>query len=95
MSNSVLKWPSATAANPSGEAGQLAGALIASWIFPQLGIHLGSGIVSEILEAAIGAVLLLSIIRLVRARSRGEEAGTAHGANVGVRLQAVEMARRV
>jgi uncharacterized membrane protein YeaQ/YmgE (transglycosylase-associated protein family) len=48
----------------------IAGAFLASWIFPQLGIHLGSGIVAEILEAAIGAILLLVIIRLVRGRSR-------------------------
>lgn len=46
------------------------GAFIASWIFPQLGIHLGSGILSAIIEAAIGAILLLVIIRLVRGRSR-------------------------
>jgi uncharacterized membrane protein YeaQ/YmgE (transglycosylase-associated protein family) len=46
------------------------GAFIASWIFPQLGIHLGSGIVSAIVEAAIGAILLLVIIRLIRGRSR-------------------------
>jgi uncharacterized membrane protein YeaQ/YmgE (transglycosylase-associated protein family) len=48
----------------------IAGAFIASLIFPQLGIHFGSGIVSEIVEAAIGAVLLLLIIRLVRGQSR-------------------------
>ena len=48
----------------------VAGAFIASWIFPQLGIHLGSGIVSAIVEAAIGAILLLAIIRLIRGRSR-------------------------
>ena len=48
----------------------VAGAFIANWIFPQLGIRLGTGIVSEILEAAIGAALLLLIIRLVRGRSR-------------------------
>jgi uncharacterized membrane protein YeaQ/YmgE (transglycosylase-associated protein family) len=48
----------------------VAGAFIASWILPQLGIHLGSGIVSAIIEAAIGAVLLLVIVRLVRGRNR-------------------------
>jgi uncharacterized membrane protein YeaQ/YmgE (transglycosylase-associated protein family) len=48
----------------------IAGAFIASWIFPQLGIHLGSGIVAAIISAAIGAVLLLVIIRLVRGQSR-------------------------
>lgn len=48
----------------------IAGAFIASWIFPQLGIHLGSGIVSKIVDAAIGAILLLVIIRFARGRSR-------------------------
>ena len=46
------------------------GAFIASWNFPQLGINLGSGILSAIVEAAIGAILLLVIIRLIRGRSR-------------------------
>jgi uncharacterized membrane protein YeaQ/YmgE (transglycosylase-associated protein family) len=48
----------------------IAGAFIASWLFPQLGIHLGSGIVSAIVEAAVGAILLLLIIRLVHGQSR-------------------------
>jgi hypothetical protein len=37
----------------------------------------GVGIVSEVLEAAIGATLLLVIIRSIRERSRWEEAGAA------------------
>ena len=44
----------------------VAGALIASLLFPRLGIHLGSGIVSEIIYSAIGAIILLLIVRLVR-----------------------------
>jgi uncharacterized membrane protein YeaQ/YmgE (transglycosylase-associated protein family) len=56
----------------------IAGAFIASWIFPQLGFHLGSGIVSQIVYAAIGAILLLLIIRLVRGQSRwGGSSGRA------------------
>jgi uncharacterized membrane protein YeaQ/YmgE (transglycosylase-associated protein family) len=43
----------------------IAGAFIASWILPQLAIHLGSDIVSAIVSAAIGAVLLLLILTLV------------------------------
>jgi uncharacterized membrane protein YeaQ/YmgE (transglycosylase-associated protein family) len=42
------------------------GAFIGSWLFPQLGIHLGAGILSAIINATIGASLLLLIIRLVR-----------------------------
>jgi uncharacterized membrane protein YeaQ/YmgE (transglycosylase-associated protein family) len=44
----------------------VAGALIASLLFPRLGIHLGTGIVSEIIYSAIGAIILLLIVRLVR-----------------------------
>src|SRR3954454_23912864 len=43
------------------------GAFVGSWLLPQLGIHLGTGMVSAIVNATIGAVLLLLVIRLVRA----------------------------
>jgi len=39
------------------------GALLGSWLLPQLGIHIASGIVSSIIVATIGAVLLLLILR--------------------------------
>ena len=42
------------------------GAFIGSWLLPQLGIHLGSGIISAIVNATIGAVLLLFVVRLFR-----------------------------
>jgi uncharacterized membrane protein YeaQ/YmgE (transglycosylase-associated protein family) len=42
------------------------GAFIGSWLLPQLGLHLGTGIVAAILNATIGALLLLLILRLVR-----------------------------
>jgi uncharacterized membrane protein YeaQ/YmgE (transglycosylase-associated protein family) len=48
----------------------IAGALVASFLFPRLGIHLGSGLVSEIIYSAIGAVLLLLVVRLVRSGGR-------------------------
>jgi len=48
----------------------IAGAFIASWIFPQLRFHLGSGIIPEIVEAAVGAILLLLVIGLVHGRRR-------------------------
>src|SRR3954464_11371208 len=44
----------------------IAGALIASLFFPRLGIHLGSGLLSEIIYSAIGAIILLLVVRLVR-----------------------------
>jgi uncharacterized membrane protein YeaQ/YmgE (transglycosylase-associated protein family) len=44
----------------------VAGALISSLLFPRLGIHLGVGLVSEIIYSAIGAVILLLVVRLLR-----------------------------
>jgi uncharacterized membrane protein YeaQ/YmgE (transglycosylase-associated protein family) len=35
-------------------------------LLPQFGLHLGSGIISAIINATIGALLLLLVIRLVR-----------------------------
>jgi len=46
----------------------IAGAFVASFLFPKLGIHIGTGLISEIIYSAIGAVLLLLIVRLVRGR---------------------------
>jgi uncharacterized membrane protein YeaQ/YmgE (transglycosylase-associated protein family) len=48
----------------------IVGALIASWLFPWLGIRLGTGILREIIDATIGAVLLLVIVGLFSRRSR-------------------------
>jgi uncharacterized membrane protein YeaQ/YmgE (transglycosylase-associated protein family) len=49
----------------------IAGALIASWLFPKLGIAIGTGgLVREIIYSAIGAVLLLLVVRLVRTGGR-------------------------
>jgi len=48
----------------------IGGALLASFLFPKLGIHLGTGLVSEILYSAIGAVVLLLIVRLFRTGGR-------------------------
>jgi uncharacterized membrane protein YeaQ/YmgE (transglycosylase-associated protein family) len=48
----------------------IAGALVASLLFPKLGIHIGTGLVSEIIYSAIGAIILLLIVRLVRTGGR-------------------------
>ncbi len=42
------------------------GAFIGAWLLPQLHVHLGSGTLAAIVNATIGAVLLLFLIRLVR-----------------------------
>ena len=44
----------------------VAGAFIGDWLLPQLGIHLGSSTISAIVDATIGAVILLLIMRLFR-----------------------------
>ena len=46
------------------------GAFIGDWLMPQLHFHLGAGVVAAIINATIGAVLLLLVIRLVRGRGR-------------------------
>jgi uncharacterized membrane protein YeaQ/YmgE (transglycosylase-associated protein family) len=46
------------------------GAFIGDWMLPRLGIHLGFGLISAIINATIGAIVLLLIIRLVRGRRR-------------------------
>ena len=44
----------------------IGGALVATFLFPRLGIHLGFGLVSEIIYSAIGAIILLLVVRLLR-----------------------------
>jgi uncharacterized membrane protein YeaQ/YmgE (transglycosylase-associated protein family) len=48
----------------------IAGSLVASFLFPKLGIHIGTGLISEIIYSAIGAVILLLIVRLIRTGGR-------------------------
>jgi uncharacterized membrane protein YeaQ/YmgE (transglycosylase-associated protein family) len=48
----------------------IVGALIGSWLLPRLDVHLGVGIVAAIVQATIGAVLLLVVLKLVRGRGR-------------------------
>ncbi|MCL2430826.1 MAG: GlsB/YeaQ/YmgE family stress response membrane protein [Alphaproteobacteria bacterium] len=49
----------------------LLGALIGDWLLPRLNIHLGSGIVSLIASAMIGAIVLLFVLRLIGGRGWG------------------------
>jgi uncharacterized membrane protein YeaQ/YmgE (transglycosylase-associated protein family) len=49
----------------------LVGALIGSWLLPRVGVDLGSGLLAAILDATIGAVILLLVLRLVMGRRRG------------------------
>jgi uncharacterized membrane protein YeaQ/YmgE (transglycosylase-associated protein family) len=43
----------------------LLGAFIGDWLLPQLNIHLGVAIVALIINAVIGAIVLLLILRLI------------------------------
>jgi uncharacterized membrane protein YeaQ/YmgE (transglycosylase-associated protein family) len=45
------------------------GALIASALFPSLGLHGGGGILAAIITAILGAVILLLIVGLIRQAS--------------------------
>jgi uncharacterized membrane protein YeaQ/YmgE (transglycosylase-associated protein family) len=46
------------------------GAFIGNWLLPQLHIHLGIGIVSLIINATLGAIVLLAILRVASGRRR-------------------------
>ena len=42
------------------------GALVAGWLLPQLGIVLASGMLGSILDATVGAVVVLVILSLIK-----------------------------
>lgn len=42
------------------------GSFIAGWLLPKLGFHVGVGFVAAVIDAAIGAIILLLVIRLIR-----------------------------
>lgn len=42
----------------------IVGAFIGNWLLPKIGIYLGTGIVSAIVNATVGAILLLLVVRL-------------------------------
>ncbi len=44
------------------------GAFIGNWLWPKLGIHLGTHLVGQIVSATLGAVILLLILGLFRRR---------------------------
>ena len=48
----------------------LLGALIGDWLLPRLNIHIGVGIVALIINAFIGAIVLLLFLRLVGGRGK-------------------------
>lgn len=44
----------------------IAGAFVASWLFPRLGLHIGVGILASIIYSMLGAIILLLIFRLIK-----------------------------
>jgi uncharacterized membrane protein YeaQ/YmgE (transglycosylase-associated protein family) len=54
------------------------GAFIGDWLLPRLNIHIGVGTVALVLNATIGAIVLLVIIRVVAGR-RGWGGGWGNG----------------
>lgn len=42
------------------------GALLASWLLPRLGVSLGSSTFRDIINATIGAVIVLVVLSLIR-----------------------------
>ena len=44
------------------------GAFVGSWFLPKLGVHLGAGLINAIINATVGAILLLLLVRLLRGR---------------------------
>jgi uncharacterized membrane protein YeaQ/YmgE (transglycosylase-associated protein family) len=49
----------------------IVGALIGDWLMPRLNLHIWSGLTGMIIQAAIGAVVLLVILRSVGASAWG------------------------
>jgi len=45
------------------------GAFIGGWLFQQMGVSAGAGILGAIVTATIGAIVLLALLRMVRASS--------------------------
>jgi uncharacterized membrane protein YeaQ/YmgE (transglycosylase-associated protein family) len=61
----------------------IVGAFIGTWLLPQLGIRLGTGIVAAIIAATIGAVVLLLILALL-GRGGGGRLFRSSGSGGGV-----------
>ena len=44
----------------------IVGALVGGWLLPRLGIYIGGGIIAAIINAAIGAIIVLFVISLIK-----------------------------
>ena len=43
----------------------IVGAFIGNWLLPKIGLHLGTGLVSAFVNATLGAIALLLVVRLL------------------------------
>ena len=43
------------------------GAFIGDWLLPRLGVHLGTGLSLAVFNATVGAIVLLVLVRVIRA----------------------------
>ena len=62
------------------------GAFIGDWLLPQLSIHLGTGMIALIVNATLGAIVLLIVLRLISGLGGG---GWRGGAGAGSRQKHV------
>jgi uncharacterized membrane protein YeaQ/YmgE (transglycosylase-associated protein family) len=44
----------------------VSGAYIGNWLAPRLGVHFGTGLMRVGLDATVGAIILLFLVRLIR-----------------------------
>jgi len=67
--------PASTACNRFGLVGDAAigivGALIGDWLLHRLGVHLSSGVIGLVINATIGAIVLLLVLRVMGASGWG------------------------
>jgi uncharacterized membrane protein YeaQ/YmgE (transglycosylase-associated protein family) len=43
----------------------IVGAFIGNWLLPRIGLHLGTGLIAAFVNATLGAIVLLLVVRLV------------------------------
>jgi uncharacterized membrane protein YeaQ/YmgE (transglycosylase-associated protein family) len=43
----------------------IVGAVVAGWLLPRIGLYIGGGLIGDIINATIGAVIVLFIVRMV------------------------------
>ena len=47
----------------------ICGSVLAGWLLPTLGVHIASGLVGELIDALIGALIIVAVLAGVRRRA--------------------------